>query len=295
VKDGSRKSDRPVVPKKPPNKGRSAERSAEAVEERGLTKGNQLRQNEDRAQDRAPSSSALERVRQVARRDGTTRLTTLLHHVYDVDRLRSAYRALNRQGAAGVDDQTWQAYGESLEENLQDLSARLRRGGYRAKPVLRQYIPKADGRQRPIGIPTLEDKIVQRSLTEVLNAIYETDFKGFSYGFRPGRSPHHALDAVTVGIQRRKVSWVLDADIRGFFDSIDHGWLVKFLEHRIADKRVIHLVQKWLNVGVVEDGNRTLAERGTPQGGSISPLLANVYLHYVLDLWADQWRRRCAR
>jgi group II intron reverse transcriptase/maturase len=217
------------------------------------------------------------------------RFTALLHHVYNLNTLRQAYFALRRDAAPGVDGQTWQAYGEALEENLNDLSARLKRGAYRAKPVRRVYIPKADGRQRPLGVPVLEDKIVQRATVTVLNAIYETDFLGFSYGFRPGRSQHNALDALYTGLLTRKVNWVLDADIRGFFDAIDHGWLVKFIEHRIADRRVVRLIQKWLNAGVLEDGTRTRSEEGTPQGGSVSPLLANVYLHYVFDLWVRQW------
>ena len=234
---------------------------------------------------------ALERIRTAAKRDKEMRFTTLWHHVYDVNRLRQAYLALKRDAAAGVDGETWKHYGEDLKEHLQDLSARLRRGAYRAKPVKRVYIPKPDGRQRPIGIPVLEDKIVQRSATEVLSAVYETDFKGFSYGFRPGRSAHHALNALSVGITRKKVSWVLDADIRGFFDTIDHGWLMKFVEHRIADQRVLRHVKKWLNAGVLEDGQRKRMDEGAPQGGSISPLLANLYLHYAFDLWADHWRQ----
>ena len=239
--------------------------------------------------------SALERIRQVACRDKELRFTSLWHHVTNIDRLRQAYFGLKRNAAPGVDGLTWQQYGESLEENLQDLSARLKRGAYRAKPVRRAYIPKADGRQRPLGVTALEDKIVQRSTVQVLNAIYETDFLGFSYGFRPGRSPHHALDALYVGIMRKRVNWVLDADVCGFFDAIDHKWLLKFIEHRIADPRVISHLKKWLKAGIVEDGKRTEIESGTPQGGSVSPVLANVYLHYVFDLWADQWRRRHAR
>jgi group II intron reverse transcriptase/maturase len=219
----------------------------------------------------------------------------LLHHVYDTARLRAAYFALKRESAAGVDGETWQHYGTALEANLQDLAERLRRGTYRAKPVRRAYILKTDGRQRPLGVPTLEDKIVQRAVTEVLNAIYEVDFLGFSYGFRPGRSPHHALDALTVAIRTKRVNWVLDADIQSFFDTLDHGWLVKFVEHRIADRRIVRLIQKWLAAGVLEDGVRHVSEVGTVQGGSISPLLANVYLHYVFDLWVQQWRRRHAR
>ena len=239
--------------------------------------------------------SALERIRQVACRDKELRFTSLWHHVTNIDRLRQAYFGLKRNAAPGVDGLTWQQYGESLEENLQDLSARLKRGAYRAKPVRRAYIPKADGRQRPLGVTALEDKIVQRSTVQVLNAIYETDFLGFSYGFRPGRSPHHALDALYVGIMRKRVNWVLDADVCGFFDAIDHKWLLKFIEHRIADPRVIRHLKKWLKAGIVEDGKRTEIESGTPQGGSVSPVLANVYLQYVFDLWADQWRRRHAR
>ena len=222
-------------------------------------------------------------------------LTALWHHVYDIDRLREAYYGLNRDAAPGVDGQTWATYGENLEANLRDLSERLQRGAYHASPVERVYIPKADGRQRPIGIPTLEDKIVQRATVEVLNAIYEQDFRGFSYGFRPGRSPHDALDAVTVGIEKRNINWVLDADIRGFFDAIDHEWLVKFVEHRIGDRRVIRHLWRWLKAGVLEDGQWREQAEGTPQGGSISPLAANIYLHYVLDLWAERWRRRDAR
>jgi group II intron reverse transcriptase/maturase len=216
-------------------------------------------------------------------------------HVYDVRRLRESYYALKRRAAPGVDGQTWQAYGEELEGNLEDLSGRLKRGAYRAKPVRRAYIPKADGRQRPLGVSALEDKIVQRATVEVLQAIYEVDFVGFSYGFRPGRSQHDALDALSVGLLRRKVNWVLDADVRGFFDAVDHAWQVKFVEHRIADRRVVRHIKKWLKAGVLEDGQRTPMEEGTPQGGSISPLLGNIYLHYVFDLWVPLWRRKQAR
>jgi group II intron reverse transcriptase/maturase len=221
--------------------------------------------------------------------------TTLRHHVYNIDLLRRSYFSLKRDAAPGVDEETWRHYGKTLEENLRDLAGRLKRGVYRAKPVKRAYIPKPDGRQRPLGITVLEDKIVQRGTVEVLNAIYETDFLGFSYGFRPGRSPHDALNALYAGIVTKKVGWVLDADIRGYFDAIDHQWLMKFIEHRIADKRVLRHVKKWLNAGVLEKGAVARSEEGVPQGGSISPLLANVYLHYVFDLWADQWRARHAR
>jgi len=223
------------------------------------------------------------------------RFTALLHHVYNLEALRAAYLGLKREAAPGVDGETWRHYGEELEANLQDLSDRLKRGAYRAKPVRRVYIPKADGRQRPLGVTALEDKLVQRSAVEVLNAIYETDFLGFSYGFRPGRGQHNALDALYTGLLTKKVNWVLDLDIRGFFDTIDHEWLVKFLEHRIADRRVVRLIQKWLNAGVLEDGKRMRVDEGTPQGGSASPLLANVYLHYAFDLWIQAWRRKRAR
>lgn len=216
------KSDRPIVPQKRPNKRGSRDRRAEAVEGRGLTKGNSSQQNRSRAQNRADLQSALDRVREAATRDRRMKFTTLWHHVYKVERLREAYLSLKRTGAAGVDKVTWKEYGENLQGNLEDLSARLRRGAYRARPVRRVYIPKADGRQRPIGVPALEDKLVQRATVEVLNAVYEVDFLGFSYGFRPGRSQHDALDALSVGITQRKVNWVLDADIRGFFDAIDH-------------------------------------------------------------------------
>jgi group II intron reverse transcriptase/maturase len=286
------KSDRPVVPVKSPNN--AGKPVAEEMEGRGLAKGNLRQQNAPRTQCREGVYRALSRVRQAAGRDRTMQFTALLHHIYDLGTLRMAYLDLKREAAPGVDGETWRHYGEALETNLQDLSDRLKRGAYRANPVRRVFIPKADGRQRPLGVTALEDKIVQRATVEVLNAIYETDFLGFSYGFRPGRSQHDALDAVDAGLKMRKVNWVLDVDIRGFFDAIDHGWLVKFLEHRIADRRVVRLIQKWLNAGVLADGQRIPMEAGTPQGGSASPLLANVYLHYVFDLWIQSWRRRQA-
>ena len=291
--NGRGKSDSSVVPGKPPN--RAEEPAAEAVEGRGLAKGKPPEQNASRTLGREDAPSALERVRQAAQRERQQRFTALLHHVYDLERLRRAYFALKRDAAAGVDGETWRHYGERLEENLHDLRERLARGAYRARPVLRRFIPKADGRQRPLGVPALEDKLVQRAVVEVLNAIYEVDFLAFSHGFRPGRSPHHALDALATGIHQRRVNWVLDADIRSFFDTLDHGWLVKFVEHRIADRRVVRLIQKWLKAGVLEEGRRTPTEMGTVQGGSISPLLANVYLHYVFDLWVQWWRKKQAR
>jgi RNA-directed DNA polymerase len=292
-------SDCPVVPAKPANKparGEAAPAHAEveSVEGRGRAKGNTERaaRSGHGAGTRAPR--ALDRVRQVAERDKDARFTALLHHV-NVESLRAAYRALKRQAAPGVDGVTWEAYGRDLEANLQDLHDRLHRGAYRPKPSRRVYIPKADGRQRPLGIATVEDKIVQSAAVDVLNAIYEADFLGFSYGFRPRRSQHDALDALAVGIKRKKVNWVLDADIRDFFTSLDHGWLGKFLEHRIGDKRVLRLIQRWLDAGVVEDEVWAECDEGTPQGATVSPLLANVYLHYAFDLWAKQWRRRQAR
>jgi group II intron reverse transcriptase/maturase len=287
------KSDRLVVLRKPPNN--AAEPAAEVVEGSERTKGNSPDSHDDRTQRRMQSSDGIERVRQAATRDTKQRFTALLHHVYDIDRLRAAYVALKRDAAAGIDGETWRHYGEALETNLQGLAARIQRGAFRASPVRRAYIPKADGRQRPLGVPTLEDKLVQRAVVEVLNAIYESDFLGFSYGFRPKRSPHHALDALTVGLQMKKVNRVLDADIRGFFDTLNHEWLVRFLEHRVADRRVVRLIQQWLRAGVLEDGQRCRSDVGTVQGGSISPLLANIYLHYVFDLWVQRWRRTQAR
>ena len=233
-------------------------------------------------------------MREVARRDKDARFTALLHHV-TLERLYAAYRAIRPQAAAGIDGVTWASYGQDLGANLLDLHARVQSGSYRAKPSRRVYIPKADGRLRPLGIASLEDKIVQRAVVEVLNAVYEADFLGFSYGFRPGRKPHDALDALAVGIYKKKVNWILEADIRSFFTELDQAWLMKFLEHRIADRRVLRLIRKWLAAGVIEDGSWSETPEGTPQGGSASPLLANVYLHYVLDRWARQWRRRHAR
>jgi RNA-directed DNA polymerase len=290
--NGPGKSDRPVVPEKSSNK--AGQPVAEKMEGSGLAKGNLPQQNASRTPSRNDASSALERVRQAAGKDKKLRFTALLHHIYNLETLRMAYFSLKKEAAPGVDGETWRHYGEELERNLQDLSERLKRGAYRAKPVRRVYIPKADGRQRPLGVTALEDKIVQRAAVEVLNAIYETDFLGFSYGFRPGRSQHQALDALYTGLLTRKVNWVLDLDIKGFFDGLSHEWLVKFVEHRVADRRVVRLIQKWLRAGVLEDGKRIRTEEGTPQGGSASPLLANVYLHYVFDLWVQAWRQKRA-
>jgi group II intron reverse transcriptase/maturase len=287
----TRKSDRPIVPAKPPNKAAAA---AEVVEGRGLAKGNTAKRNAARTPRRSPALSELARVRAVATRDRKARFTALFHHL-TVERLRVAYGELNPKAASGVDGVTWQQYAERLESNLEELHAGLQRGAYRARPSRRTYIPKSDGRLRPLGVAALEDKIVQRAAVGVLNAVYETDFLGFSYGFRPGRGQHDALDALAVGLARKKVNWVLDADIRGFFDAISHEWLVRFIEHRIGDGRLLRLIQKWLAAGVMERGEWKASAEGTPQGATISPLLANVYLHYVFDLWVQWWRHRPGR
>ena len=286
------KSDDPVVPAKLPNNAQGE--AAEVVEGSGSAEGNAASETRSGPSAGLSALSDLDRVRRVARKDKDARFTALLHHV-DVDRLRAAYWAIRPKAAPGVDGVTWTEYGQDLEANLRDLHARVHGGSYRARPSRRVFIPKADGRLRPLGIAALEDKILQRAVVEVLNAIYEADFLGFSYGFRPGRSPHDALDALAAGITRKKVNWVLDTDFREFFTSLDHRWLERFLEHRIADKRILRLIQKWMAAGVIEDGAWTESLEGVPQGASASPLLANVYLHYVFDLWAHRWRIRHAR
>src|ERR1019366_4982097 len=283
---GDEKSDPAIVAVKPANK--SGQLDAEWVEPRVGAKGNAIKHGMHRTPGRASMSHGLDRVRQAAKQKGV-KFTALLHHL-DVDLLRSAYGWLRKEASPGVDGVTWAAYGEGLERKLTDLHDRIHRGAYRARPSRRVYIPKPDGRERPLGIAALEDKIVQRALAEVLNAIWEEDFLGFSYGFRPGRGQHDALDALHVGILRKQVNWVLDADIRGFFDAMAHSWIIRFLEHRIADKRILRLIAKWLKVGTVEDGRRTRGVCGAPQGAVISPILANVYLHYVFDLWVHRWR-----
>ena len=283
------KSDAVVVAVKPANK---AERSAaELVEPRTATKGNVDQQSTRRAQDRASVSQALERIRTAARQRKKARFTSLLHHV-DPAMLRTAFYAVKRDAAPGVDGMTWETYEQDLDRRIEALHARIGRGAYRALPSRRSYIPKEDGSKRPLAVAALEDKIVQRAVAAVLSAIHEEDFLGFSYGFRPKRSQHDALDALIVGISSRKVNFILDADIRSFFTEVSQEWVVRFLEHRIGDKRIIRLVQKWLRAGVLEDGIVTIEEKGTGQGSVISPLLANVYLHYVFDLWAERWRRR---
>src|SRR5262245_4352677 len=286
------KSDSGIVATKPTNK--AGQPAAEPVEPRPGTKGNVGQQSTHRAQSRIRVTQALDRVRQAARQRKKERFTALLHHI-NVDTLKTAFYALKRKAAPGVDGITWQDYESDLELRLEDLHGRVHRGAYRPQPSRRAYIPKADGKQRPLAIAALEDKIVQGATVMVLNAIYEEEFLGLSYGFRPGRGPHDALDALVVGITSRKVNWILDADIQNFFGSVSREWLVRFLDHRIGDKRIIRLIQKWLQAGILEDGIVTVDDRGTGQGSVISPLLANIYLHYCLDLWADRWRRREAR
>lgn len=269
------------------------DQAAEPVEGSRPTKGNAWQTAASRTQSRGSASIGLQRVREVARRDGRARFTNLLCHVTP-GLLRESFFALKRQAAPGVDGVTWQHYEEGFEDRLADLHTRVHLGTYRAQPSRRVYIPKGDGRQRPLGVAALEDKIVQQAVSTVLNQVYERDFLGFSYGFRPGRSQHDALDALWVGLMGKKVSWVLDLDIHGFFDAIDHEWLVRFLEHRIADHRVLRLIRKWLRAGVSEAGEWSKTTAGTPQGSVISPLLANVYLHYVFDLWVQWWREHRA-
>lgn len=289
---GTQKSDPVEVAMKPTNKA-AVTGAAESMERRTGTEGNVDQQSTDRTQSRMNVSQALARVRQTARAKKKERFTALLHHV-TIDLLRLSFYAIKRKAAPGVDGVTWGSYEANLEAHLQDLHDRVHRGAYRAQPSRRTYIPKADGRLRPLGIAALEDKIVQRAVVAVLQSIYEEDFLGFSYGFRPGRSQHDALDALIVGIERRRVNYVLDLDVQNFFGTVGHDWLLRFMEHRIADQRVLRLIRKWLNAGVLEDGVLTVDEGGTPQGATISPLLANVYLHYVLDLWTQQWRARHA-
>jgi group II intron reverse transcriptase/maturase len=287
----SGESDEQVVPAKRSNNGEQS--LAESVEGSCSTKGNTEETYTNRTQGRDHVSQGLGGVREAARRDKKQKFTALLHHV-TVELLRDSYGSLKRKAAPGVDGVTWQQYGEGVEERLLDLHERIHRVAYRAQPSRRTYIPKADGRQRPLGIAALEDKVVQQAVVTVLNNIYEEDFLGFSYGFRPGHSQHDALDALTVGLRRKKVNWVLDLDVRGFFDNVSHEWLVKFIEHRIADRRILRLIQKWLKAGVSEEGKWTETKIGTPQGAVASPLLANIYLHYVFDLWVNQWRRKWA-
>jgi group II intron reverse transcriptase/maturase len=292
--NGDEESDGVVVPVKSSNKATEQQaRAAERVEGRTPTEENIGQGRTHPAQDGKGVSQGLAGVRKVARERKQERFTTLLHHV-TLDLLRQSYLHLQKKAAPGVDGVTWGQYEEGLEGRLADLKDRIHRGAYRARASRRIYIPKADGRQRPIGIAALEDKIVQQAVVTILNQIYEVDFRGFSYGFRPGRSPHQALDALSVGISRKRVNWILDADISGFFDRMSHEWTLQFVQHRVADPRILRLIQKWLKAGVSEDGEWSETKVGTPQGAVISPLLANVYLHYVFDLWVEAWRKKVA-
>lgn len=285
-------SDRSVIPVNQPNKAELL--AAEVEEGRERAKENTSRPHTSSTQSEIGVSQGLRGVREVARKRKQERFTALLHHL-NVNLLRESFYALKRQAAPGVDGVTWREYETGLEGRLTDLHSRVHRGAYRAQASRRVYIPKVDGRQRPLGIASLEDKIVQQAVVTILNAIYEVDFKGLSYGFRPGRSPHQALDALNVGICRKPVNWILDADIRGFFDNMSHEWTEKFVQHRVADARIHRLIHKWLKAGVSEEGEWSETKIGTPQGAVISPLLANIYLHYVFDQWADAWRKRIAR
>ena len=285
MKNKQEKSDPSTVAKMPANK--PGQPGAESAEPREGTEGNTGEQHTCRTPSRESVSQGLERVREAVKQRKKERFTALLHHV-TIDLLKDAYSWLKREAAPGVDGRTWQSYKQNLEVNLAELHSRIHQGAYRALPSRRRYIPKPDGRQRPLGIAALEDKIVQRAVVEVLNAIYEEDFLGFAYGFRPGRGQHDALDALAVGITRTKVNWIVDADIAGFFDAVSHEWLMRFVEHRIGDRRINRLIRKWLKAGVMEEGELVSTETGTPQGAVASPLLANIYLHYVFDLWADQ-------
>jgi RNA-directed DNA polymerase len=285
------KSDLPEVAEKRANKAASA--AAELVERRGGAKENAELQSTVRTQSREAVSQAQARIREAVNRNRQDKVTALLHHL-TIDVLRASFFGLKKSAAPGVDEMTWTEYAEGLEENLSDLHSRVQTGAYRALPSRRTYIPKADGRQRPLGIAALEDKIVQAAVVAILTPIYEAEFLGFSYGFRPKRSQHQALDALAFGIGRRRINWVLDCDVQSFFDKVSQSWLIRFIEHRIGDRRIIRLIAKWLTAGVLEGGHLIVTEEGTPQGAVISPLLANIYLHYVYDLWAHQWRQRCA-
>lgn len=285
-------SDHVIVPVNPSNNDGLP--SAERGEGSAWTKENASSSHTYPTQRGTGVSQGLAGVRRAAQERKREQFTALLHHL-TVDLLRASFYVLKRHAAPGVDGVTWQAYETGLEERLADLHDRVHRGTYRAQPSRRVYIPKPDGRQRPLGIAALEDKIVQQAVVTILNQIYEEDFRGFSYGYRPGRSPHHALDALSVALTRKRVNYVLDCDIRGFFDTLSHEWLVKFLQHRVADPRVLRLIQKWLRAGVSEAGQWSETTVGVPQGAVVSPLLANVYLHYVFDLWVEAWRKRVAQ
>src|SRR3984893_12489862 len=282
------KSDLPEVARKRANRAVSA--AAESVERRGGAKENAELQTTVRTQGREAVSQAQVRIREAVSRNRQGKLTALLHHI-NIDVLRASFFGLKKSAAPGVDEMTWADYVEDLEANLVDLNNRVHTGAYRALPSRRTYIPKADGRQRPLGIASLEDKIDQAAVVAILTPIYEAEFLAFSYGFRPGRNQHQALDALAFGIGKRQIHWVLDCDVQSFFDKVSQDWLIRFVEHRIGDRRIIRLITKWLKAGVLEDGRLVVTEEGTPQGAVISPLLANIYLHYVYDLWTHRWRR----
>ncbi|HEV2042416.1 MAG TPA: group II intron reverse transcriptase/maturase, partial [Casimicrobiaceae bacterium] len=293
------KSDACVVPMNDPNNGAASKPAlAEGPEGRRAAKSNAEQPPAPRTQRRTRASMGLDGVREAARANKAAgkevRFTALMHHITQ-QRLIDSFMKLKKSAAAGVDGVRWRDYEAGLAERIDRLWDAVQSGRYRALPSRRVYIPKADGRQRPLGIAALEDKIVQQAMVTVLTPIYETDFLGFSYGFRPGRNQHQALDALWMGFHWRRVNWVLDADIKAFFDTVDHDWMLRFLEHRIADRRVLRLIRKWLTAGVVENGERTDVQVGTPQGAVISPLLANIYLHYVFDLWMQRWRHREAK
>ncbi|ASP95387.1 group II intron reverse transcriptase/maturase [Sinorhizobium meliloti] len=292
VVNADEKSDTPIVPQKLPNKG---DDPAEAMEGRGVIGGNAFETPACRTQSRIKHASmGIEGVREAAKRDPKMRFTALMHHITPTLLVKS-FHALRKQAASGVDGVTWYDYEKTLEGRVHELHREIQSGAYRAQPSRRVYIPKDDGRLRPLGIAALEEKVVQMAVTTVLNAIYEQDFLGFSYGFRQGRGQHDALDALWVGIDKRKINWILDADIRSFYDEIDHEWMLRFLSHRVGDRRLIRLIHKWLKAGTIEDGRRVASTRGTPQGSVISPVLSNIYLHYALDLWVQQWRTRNAK
>ena len=286
------KSDSSKVVKKQANKAALA--AAEPVERRDGAKENADLQTAVRTQSREAVSQAQGRIRAAVTRNREGKLTALLHHI-DTNTLRASFLGLKKSAAPGVDEMSWSEYAENLETNLADLRRRIHTGAYRALPSRRKYIPKADGRQRPLGIAALEDKIVQAAVVAILTPIYEAEFLGFSYGFRPRRNQHQALDALAFGIGKRRINWILDADIQSFFDTVSQEWLIRFIEHRVGDRRVVKLIRKWLAAGVLEDGQVIVTEEGTPQGAVISPLLANIYLHYVYDLWVQHWRQRSAK
>ena len=290
--NGRRESNNVIVPMKQPNESQGGPK--EVAEGRALTKENAEEPNPCRTQSRESGPSGLDRVREAAKGNKELKFTALLHHV-TIGLLRSSYFSLKKNAAVGVDRVTWKEYGNGLEDRLVDLHGRIHRGAFQAKPTRRVYIPKADGRQRPLGIAALEDKIVQHALVQVLNPVWEEDFEGFSYGFRRGRNQHEALDALYVGITSKKVNFIVDLDIRSFFDKVEHEWMEKFVRHRIGDERIVRLIQKTLKAGVMEDGQWFESEEGTPQGAVISPVLANLYLHHVLDLWVTAWRKKVAQ